>query len=78
MRKKSNRFSHSKRREATPTCIVALLCLGVLIAAAWAVSGALRTYEINQRQMLCNSAEVSGNLEYLDKCHNTNYLAEVK
>lgn len=77
-RHKSKRFSRSNRREAAPTCLVALVCLAVLIVATWAVSNGLRTYEINQRQMLCRSAEVSRNSIYLEKCHNTDFLTEIK
>jgi len=48
---------------------VLFFCLA-LVALVWSLSYALDKTIEAQDKMLCASAEISGNAEYLHKCHN--------
>lgn len=61
---RSNRNNH-KIREAIYTILV---ISAFMIISVWIIGRGLDTHIQNQDRMMCESARVSGNTEYLNKC----------
>ena len=61
-------------KEPQKSCAIAVIAGIVFLGVIYSVIYALGEGELNQRKMLCNSAEVSGNKEQTAKCLDPEYL----
>jgi len=61
------------------TGIVQAILIGIFVAFVWAVlSNGIDRQILNQDTMLCESAKVSGNTKYLNKCQCYYQTQEIK
>jgi hypothetical protein len=65
---RGNHYSRTHKRDIINLAFTTAVMITLSIMICFAFTNAIDTHIKNQDQMLCNSAKISGNLEYLEKC----------